>query len=59
MGGTVSVNAHGWQHARHGISESVLYLHVVADGNHQLCSRFENEKLFRAVLGNHNIKKNE
>ena len=56
VGGTLSVNAHGWQPARPPVSSSVEKLKVMTvDGEIKICSREENTVLFRHVLGGYGL----
>ncbi len=51
VGGSLSVNCHGWQHNRPPIASSVESLHLMtADGKVLRCSRTENAELFSLVL---------
>jgi decaprenylphospho-beta-D-ribofuranose 2-oxidase len=56
VGGSMSVNAHGWD-MRHGpVAASVEWLRILrADGSVQLCSREENPELFHFVLGGYGL----
>jgi FAD/FMN-containing dehydrogenase len=56
VGGTLSVNAHGWQPRRPPIASTVESLRVMlATGEVQTCSRGENHELFRGVLGGYGL----
>lgn len=56
IGGSLSVNCHGWQHNSAPISSTVKSLRVVtADGAVQVCSRTQNPDLFRLVLGGYGL----
>ncbi|MGV3663393.1 MAG: FAD-binding oxidoreductase [Prosthecobacter sp.] len=56
IGGSLSVNCHGWQHNSAPISSTVKSLRVVtADGAVQVCSRTQNPELFRLVLGGYGL----
>lgn len=56
IGGSLSVNCHGWQHNSAPISSTVKSLRVVtADGMVQVCSRTQNPELFRLVLGGYGL----
>lgn len=56
IGGSLSVNCHGWQHNSAPISSTVQSLRVVtADGSVKVCSRTENPDLFRLVLGGYGL----
>jgi decaprenylphospho-beta-D-ribofuranose 2-oxidase len=56
VGGSVSVNAHGWD-MRHGpVGASVEWFHILlADGSVRRCSREENSELFHLVLGGYGL----
>jgi FAD/FMN-containing dehydrogenase len=56
VGGSISVNAHGWD-VRHGtVSQGVEWLRVLcADGSVQRCSRTENAELFHLVIGGYGL----
>ncbi len=52
VGGSLSVNCHGWQHNRPPIASTVESLRLMqADGSVVRCSREENRELFSLVLG--------
>jgi FAD/FMN-containing dehydrogenase len=52
IGGSISVNCHGWQHNRPPIASTVQSLRLMkADGTVVRCSRDENAELFSLVLG--------
>lgn len=56
VGGTLSVNAHGWQPARPPVSSSVEKLSVMkVDGEVVVCSREKNIGLFQHVLGGYGL----
>lgn len=56
IGGSLSVNCHGWQHNAAPISSTVKSLRVItADGVVKVCSRTENPELFRLVLGGYGL----
>lgn len=56
IGGSLSVNCHGWQHNAGPISSTVKSLRVVtADGAAQACSRTQNPELFGLVLGGYGL----
>ena len=56
VGGTVSVNAHGWQVGRPPVGATVRELRVVgADGQAMRASRDENAELFRHVIGGYGL----
>ena len=56
VGGSISVNAHGWD-MRHGpVAASVEWFRVLlADGSIRRCSREENAELFHFVLGGYGL----
>lgn len=56
VGGSLSVNCHGWQHNAAPIASTVKSLRVVtADGVVQECSATQNAGLFRLVLGGYGL----
>ena len=56
VGGTLSVNAHGWQPARPPVSSSVEKISVLMeDGMVRICSREQNKQIFRHVLGGYGL----
>ena len=56
VGGTLSVNAHGWQPARPPASSSVEKISVLTeDGVVRVCSREKNTEIFRHVLGGYGL----
>ena len=56
VGGSISVNCHGWQFARPPIASSVESFHVMlANGGVVNCSRKENQELFSLVLGGYGL----
>ena len=56
IGGSLSVNCHGWQHDRPPIASSVEAFRLLkADGEIVRCSRDENAELFRLVLGGYGL----
>jgi FAD/FMN-containing dehydrogenase len=56
VGGSVSVNCHGWQHLHEPIAATVLAMTVIApDGAVVRCSRTENASLFAHVLGGYGL----
>ena len=56
VGGSISVNCHGWQVGRPPISSTVRSLRVMlADGSIVRSSREENGELFAAVLGGYGL----
>ncbi len=56
VGGSMSVNAHGWD-MRHGpVAASVEWFRILlADGSIRRCSREENSELFHFVLGGYGL----
>lgn len=56
VGGSLSVNCHGWQFDRPPIDSTVDSLRLMlADGSIRRCSRSENPELFSAVLGGYGL----
>ncbi len=56
VGGSISVNAHGWQLREPPLGSSVESLRVMrADGSVLRCSRTENTELFSLVLGGYGL----
>lgn len=56
VGGSVSVNCHGWQHGRPPIAASVRSFRIMlADGRLLECSRAENSELFSLALGGYGL----
>ena len=56
VGGTLSVNAHGWQPAGAPVSSSVEQIKVITvDGKVKICSRTQNSELFSHVLGGYGL----
>lgn len=56
VGGSLSVNGHGWQKDSPPISDSVLgFTLMTADGKIQYCSREENAELFALALGGYGL----
>jgi FAD/FMN-containing dehydrogenase len=56
VGGSLSVNCHGWQTHRPPIASTVESLRVMkADGSVVTCSRHENSELFSLVLGGYGL----
>jgi FAD/FMN-containing dehydrogenase len=52
VGGSLSVNCHGWQYGRAPIASTVESFHIMqADGEVLRCSRSENKELFSLALG--------
>jgi FAD/FMN-containing dehydrogenase len=56
VGGTLSANAHGWQHDRPPFASTVeSFSLMLADGTVVRCSRQENQELFSLVLGGYGL----
>lgn len=56
VGGSLSVNCHGWQHDQPPIASTVESIRVMtADGEVLMCSREENAELFSLVLGGYGL----
>ena len=56
IGGSLSVNCHGWQFNRPPIDSTVESFHLMlADGKIAKCSRTENQELFSLVLGGYGL----
>ena len=56
IGGSISVNCHGWQFGRAPIASTVLSMRVMlADGTIMECSRDKNRELFSLVLGGYGL----
>jgi FAD/FMN-containing dehydrogenase len=56
VGGSISVNCHGWQHDQPPISSTVKSFRLMkADGAVVRCSRSENAELFSLVLGGYGL----
>lgn len=56
VGGSLSVNAHGWQPGRPPIASTVRsFTLVTPDGKVKLCSESTNRGLFRAALGGYGM----
>jgi FAD/FMN-containing dehydrogenase len=56
VGGSLSVNCHGWQPNRPPIASTVLSFRLMkADGTIVRCSRLENAELFSLVLGGYGL----
>lgn len=56
VGGSLSVNCHGWQCRRPPIADSVVSFRLMkADGAIVTCSRTENKELFSLVLGGYGL----
>lgn len=56
VGGSLSVNCHGWQHNAEPIASTVSSFRLMlADGSTRRCSRRENAELFALVLGGYGL----
>ena len=56
VGGSISVNCHGWQYGRPPIASTVEGFRLMrADGSIVRCSRQENAELFSLVLGGYGL----
>jgi FAD/FMN-containing dehydrogenase len=56
IGGTLSANAHGWQHGRPPVASTVRsFTLMTPDGTVRRCSRGENPHLFRHALGGYGL----
>ncbi len=56
IGGTISVNAHGWQPNRPPVSSTVKKISLInANGEILLCSRSQNTELFSHALGGYGL----
>lgn len=56
VGGSISVNCHGWQNDSPPIASTVVSFRILmADGSIKLCSRQENAELFSLVLGGYGL----
>jgi FAD/FMN-containing dehydrogenase len=56
VGGSLSVDCHGWQYDRPPIASTVESFHLMkADGSVVACSRTENQELFSLVLGGYGL----
>lgn len=56
VGGSISVNCHGWQFGRPPISSTVESFRLMtADGHVVRCSRTENQELFSLALGGYGL----
>ena len=56
VGGSLSVNCHGWQHDRPPVASSVESFRLLkADGQIIVCSRESESELFRLVLGGYGL----
>ncbi len=56
VGGSLSVNCHGWQYGRPPIASTVESFHLMqADGSVVVCSRIQNRELFSLALGGYGL----
>jgi FAD/FMN-containing dehydrogenase len=56
VGGSLSVNCHGWQYDRPPIASTVVSFHLMkADGSVVACSRTQNRELFTLALGGYGL----
>jgi FAD/FMN-containing dehydrogenase len=56
VGGTMSVNAHGWQYGKGPMGSTVeSFRLMLADGSIKNCSRTENQELFRLAIGGYGL----
>lgn len=56
VGGSISVNCHGWQHNKAPIASTVNAFRIMlADGRVLQCSRLENAELFALALGGYGL----
>lgn len=56
VGGSVSVNVHGWQVGSEPLGSTILGLKLIdANGEIQYLSRTTNQELFRAVIGGYGV----
>ena len=56
VGGSLSVNCHGWQYGRPPIASTVESFHIMrASGEILRCSRTENKELFSLALGGYGL----
>ena len=56
VGGSISVNCHGWQYDRPPIASSVESFRIMlADGSIKHCSREQNQELFSLALGGYGL----
>lgn len=56
VGGSISVNCHGWQYNRPPIASTVeSFRLMLADGTVRRCSRTENKELFSLALGGYGL----
>lgn len=56
VGGSLSVNCHGWQYGRPPIASTVESFHLMrVDGTVVRCSRTENKELFSLALGGYGL----
>jgi FAD/FMN-containing dehydrogenase len=56
IGGSISVNAHGWAYGAPPVAASVVSFRLItADGRIVTCSRTENQELFSLALGGYGL----
>ncbi|MBD1431008.1 FAD-binding oxidoreductase [Sphingobacterium litopenaei] len=56
IGGSISVNGHGWQPSSPPVSSSIKSLKVMtSDGRVILCSSTENQELFKLIIGGYGL----
>lgn len=56
VGGSISVNCHGWQYDRPPIASTVESFRIMlADGSIKYCSRDQNQQLFSLALGGYGL----
>ena len=56
VGGSISVNCHGWQHGSPPIASTVQAFRIMlANGEVRRCSRYENSRLFTHALGGYGL----
>ena len=56
VGGSISVNCHGWQYGKPPIASSVESIRMMlADGSIVDCSRTQNKELFSLALGGYGL----
>jgi FAD/FMN-containing dehydrogenase len=56
VGGSLSVNCHGWQYDRPPIASTVESFHLMkADGSVIACSRTQNQEMFSLALGGYGL----
>ena len=56
IGGSISVNCHGWQYGYPPIAATVQSIKIItADGQIKICSRTQNKELFSLALGGYGL----